>query len=159
MTSRYAVRRWMYRGGRPNRVARLLNSMSAVQFGAGILAPQICVTLAVPGRRSGRIVTCPLVVVEHDGQRYLVGMLGSRTNWVRNVRAAGGRAELRHRGHEVVRLVEIPPADRPPILRHYLAVAPGARPHFPIGPDAPLAAFSDIAAEYPVFRVERAFPG
>ena len=43
---------------------------------------------------------------------------------------------------------------RAPILRRYLQVAPGARPHIPLDRRAPLAEFERIAALYPVFRVD-----
>jgi hypothetical protein len=95
-------------------------------------------------------------MTEYDGGRYLVAMLGPNTNWVRNIRAANGRAVLRHGRTEQVRLVEVEPADRAPILRRYLDVAPGARPHLPVRRGAPLAAFERIAADFPVFRVEPA---
>lgn len=146
-------RRRMYRGGRPNRLARALNRLSALQFAAGFLAPSNWVTLEVPGRRTGRTVHCPLVVTGYQGERYLVAMLGQGANWVANVRAADGVAVLRHGRCEPVRLVEIDPAQRAPILRRFLAVAPGARPHIPVDRHAPLSDFERIAADYPVFRV------
>jgi hypothetical protein len=40
-----------------------------------------------------------------------------------------------------------------PILRRYLSLAPGARPHFPVDRRAPLVEFDRIAARYPVFRI------
>ena len=88
--------RWLYAGGRPNRLARALNRLSVLQVGAGLLPARV-VTLEVPGRVSGRTVSFPLVAVEQDGATYLVAMLGHRTNWVRNVAANGGRAVLRRR--------------------------------------------------------------
>ncbi|GAA4575445.1 nitroreductase family deazaflavin-dependent oxidoreductase [Micromonospora coerulea] len=144
--------RWMYRGGRPNALARLLNGLSARQYAAG-LAPGHWVTLEVPGRRTGRVVSVPLVVADHDGGRYLVAMLGERANWVANVRAAGGRAVLRHGRREPVRLVEVAVADRAPILRRHLALAPGARTHVPVDRHAPPADFARVAVGFPVFRI------
>jgi hypothetical protein len=145
--------RWMYRGGRPNRVARWMNAMSAAQFSHGLLVPRRAVTLQVRGRTSGRLITLPLVVADVDSERYLVSMLGEDAGWVRNVHAAGGEAVLRHRGSERVRLEDVPAERRAPILRRYLRLAPGARPHIPLALDAPLADFARIAARYPVFRV------
>jgi hypothetical protein len=156
---RHRLRAWMYRAGRPNRLARVLNRISAVHFGSGILVPPGWVTLEVPGRRTGRIVSCPLVLVEHAGECYLVGMLGERTNWARNVRAAAGRATLRHGRRRSVQLDEVEVGDRAPILRRYLALAPGARPHVPVDRAAPLAEFDRIAGRYPVFRVRPVRPG
>lgn len=149
----YALKRWMYRGDRPNALARFMNWLSAAQFSAGLLSPRYAVTVEVRGRRTGRTIAFPLVVAHCDGQQYLVSMLGEHANWVRNVRAAGGRVTIRRRGRRAVRLDEVEPTARAPILRRYLAVAPGARPHFPVDRHAPLADFERIAGAYPVFRI------
>ncbi|HLV57348.1 MAG TPA: nitroreductase family deazaflavin-dependent oxidoreductase [Natronosporangium sp.] len=149
----YRLQRWMYRGERPNPLARLLNAITAVQFSHGILVSRRWATLEVTGRRSGRTISAPVVVADWQGERYLVSMLGERANWVRNVRAAGGRAVLRRRGREAVRLEEVDPSERAPILRRYLQLAPGARPHIPVDRRAPLAEFERVADRYPVFRV------
>jgi hypothetical protein len=143
----------MYRGGRPNRWARPQNAVSAFLFAKGMIGAERVVTMEVPGRRTGRVVSFPLVVADYEGNRYLVAMLGESTNWVRNVRAAGGRCVLRHGRAEAVRLAEVDAADRAPVLRRYRAVAPGARPHFPIDRRAPLAEFERIAPGIPVFRI------
>ncbi|MCM4084837.1 nitroreductase/quinone reductase family protein [Paractinoplanes hotanensis] len=148
-----AMRRRMYRGGRPNRLARSLNRLSAFQFGRALFVPPAWVTLEVTGRRSGNTVAFPLVVTSHRGERYLVSMLGNGANWVANVRAANGEAVLRHGRRQPVRLVEVDPDLRAPILQRYLAVAPGARAHVPVDRHAPLSEFERIAAGYPVFRV------
>jgi deazaflavin-dependent oxidoreductase (nitroreductase family) len=146
------VLRWMYRTGHPNRVAALMNRTGAILGSVGVW-PDRLVTLEVHGRRTGRLITLPLVVAHHRGQRYLVAMLGERTGWVANVRAAHGRVILHHGDHEVVRLVEVPAAARAPILREYLRVAPGARPHIPVDRAAPLADFAAVSDRYPVFLV------
>ena len=153
-SAHHRIGRWLYPGGRPNRLARVLNRLSVVQVAAGLL-PDRVVTLEVPGRTSGRTVSFPLVAVEQDGATYLVAMLGRRTNWVRNVAANGGRAVLRRRrgGPVAVELQELDPADRAPILKRFLAVAPGARPHIPVDRHAPLAEFARVAPDHPVFRV------
>jgi deazaflavin-dependent oxidoreductase (nitroreductase family) len=150
------LKRWMYRRNRPNATARFLNRVSAAQFATGFLAPRRAVTLEVRGRRTGRTISCPLVLVEFEGNRYLVSMLGRDVNWVRNVRATRGRAVLRRRGAEPVQLTEVEPALRAPILRRYLDLAPGARPHVPIDRHAPLESFAQIADQFPVFRVSTA---
>jgi hypothetical protein len=48
---------------------------------------------------------------------------------------------------------EVDPAARPPILRRYLSVAPGARPQIPVDRHAPVEDFERIAAQFPVVRV------
>jgi len=149
----YALKRWMYRGGRPGSLARVMNRMSEMQFSAGLFSPKRAMTLEVPGRRTGRVVSFPVVVADYHGERYLVSMLGNDANWVRNVRAAGGRAVLRRRDRQQVRLEVVDRHGRAPILRRYLALAPGARPHLPVDRHASLEEFERIAAEFPVFRV------
>ncbi len=147
-----ALRRWFYAGARPNGVARVLNRGSAWLHVLGVW-PGRMVTLRVRGRRSGRLISFPLVMVDVAGERYLVSMLGERANWVHNLRAAGGAALLLHGRREHVHLEEVEPAARPPILRRYLECAPGARPHMPVDRHATLDAFAGIAAQIPVFRL------
>ncbi|WP_370962535.1 hypothetical protein [Amycolatopsis sp. cg9] len=151
--------RWLYRGARPHGLARALNRGSALVYSAGVL-PRRLVTLEVPGRRSGTVVGVPLVVADHDGERYLVAMLGPATHWVRNVQAAGGHVVLRHGRAEHVRLAEVAPELRAPVLRRYLACAPGARAHIPVDRHAPIEDFARVAPGIPVFRIvpERAEP-
>ena len=149
------LNRWMYAGGRPNGLARALNRMWAAVWAAG-LWPNRMNTLEVRGRRSGRRVLLPVVVADHEGERYLVAMLGERASWVANVRAAGGCAVLRHGSREAVWLEEVAPADRAPVLRRYLQVAPSARAHFAVDWQAPLGEFERIADRHPVFRIRAA---
>jgi len=144
--------RWLYRGGRPNAIARFVNGLWARIFAWGV-SPDWVVTLEVPGRRSGRPITFPLVMAVLDGERYLVSMLGTEVAWVRNLPANGGRAVLRHGKVEPVRLELVPVERRAPILKEYLRLAPGARPHVPVDKDAPLAAFAARAQQFPVYRV------
>ena len=150
--TRSDFKQWLYRGQRPNWIARMFNRPWAVLASWGV-APNYLVNLEVTGRKSGRTVSLPVVVAVVDGQRYLVSMLGEHVQWVHNVRAAGGRAVLKNGGREEVHLEEVPPDARAPILRAYLQRAPGARPHVPVNKDAPLAEFDKVAAAFPVFRV------
>ncbi|HEX4815464.1 nitroreductase family deazaflavin-dependent oxidoreductase [Nonomuraea sp. NPDC049480] len=142
---------WLYRGGRPNRVARAMNRAWRVLHSSGLV--KCLVTLEVAGWRTGRIISFPLVAADYRGERYLVAMLGSNANWVLNVRAAGGRAVLRHGRRRPVRLEEVEPALRASILRRYLDLAPGARPHVPVDRHAPLEEYERIVARVPVFRI------
>jgi F420H(2)-dependent quinone reductase len=144
--------RWLYRGGRPNVFARVQNRASARLFAVGIIMPDRCAELQVRGRRSGEIVSFPVVIATYKDGRYLVSMLGE-ANWVRNVRAAHGAAVLVHGRREQVCLEEVTGPERAPILRKYLQVAPGARPHIPVARRAPLADFERISPDYPVFRI------
>lgn len=146
------LHRWFYAGGRPNRVARILDRGTAALSARGV-GPDYLVTLEVPGRQSGRIVRLPLVVAVIDGERYLVSMLGEHTNWVRNVKAAGGDVALVYGRREEVHLEEVAPDRRAPVLKAYLQRATNASAHLPIDKDAPLAEFERVSPRYPVFHV------
>lgn len=148
-----SLKRWMYRGGRPNKLAKILNRGWAVLHALGI-APNSMVTLDVVGRQSGKTISFPLAMTVMNGERYLVSMLGEETNWVRNVRAAAGKAKLRHGISEQVLLEEVDVEQRAPILKAFLRHAPGARPHIPISKDAPVSEFEKIASKYPIFRLK-----
>ena len=144
--------RWFYRDGRPTDLGRRGNALVAWIYGIGIV-PGMLVRLDARGRRSGRRTSTALVVGRHEGARYLVSMLGESVDWVRNVRAARGEATIRHGWVERVRLEEVPPGARAPILKAYLRRAIGARPHVEVDHRAPLAEFEKVADRYPVFRV------
>ncbi len=148
-----ALKRWMYHGGRPNQLTKIINKGWAMLHSAGIL-PASFVTLEVAGRKSGKMISFPLAMVVMNGERYLVSMLGEEANWVQNVKATGGKARLVHGISEQVLLTEVDVKQRAPILKAYLQLAPGARPHIPVSKDAPVSEFEKITSKYPVFKLE-----
>ena len=141
-----------YRNQRPTRLGKLANRVAG-RLGAIGLSPSFQVRLEVPGRRSGKMTSAPLVVGEYGGDHYLVSMLGPGAEWIKNARANGGKVVLNHRGRRPVRLEDVPVAERAPILKAYLKRAFGARRHFSIGPDASIEEFAAIADRYPAFRI------
>ena len=147
--------RFFYRDWRPTRMGRWVNRFSTVWAGLG-LPPRVMVRLQVPGRKSGRLRDNVLVVAVYKGQRFLVSMLGERSEWVLNVRAAKGRAFIRQGRSRPVILTEVPPEERAPIIKAYCTVATSGRNHFPVPYDAPVEAFDGIAADHPVFRIDPA---
>lgn len=142
-----------YRNRRPTKLGRAANAFSARLYSLGFL-PSFLETLETTGYRTGRTHSIPVVIGEYEGGRYIVSMLGERSPWVRNVRAANGAAVLRRKQPRPVRLLDVPVDERAPIIKAYVGRAFGARPHIPVDPHAPLADFERIAAEYPVFRIE-----
>lgn len=93
MNTHDAFLRWCYRGGRPNRLAAALNRIGAILWSSG-LWPSRMATLEVRGRRSGRLLSFPMVLAGHEGERYVVAMLGEGTNWVANVDRRAPLAEF-----------------------------------------------------------------
>ena len=120
-------------------------------------------TLQVRGRSTGMPQRIPILRTTYRGQDYLVSLAGE-SQWVRNVRAADGRAALRRRRTRRARLHEVPFVDRPEIIPEYLraarrrsgaaASANSARSYFGLAPDATIDDIARIADRYPVFRVE-----
>ena len=133
-------------------MASVVNWCWAAVHALGI-APNYLVTLEVRGRRSGRMISLPLVIAVIEGERYLVSMLGVEVDWVRNVKAAGGNVTLRHGRREEVHLEEVAADQRAAVLKAYLKRAPGARSHLLVHKDAPLSEFEQVSAQFPVFRV------
>ncbi len=146
------IKRSIYSGNRPNWIAKLLNNFWGRMHSAG-LAPENWVSLEVKGRKSGKMISFPIVIALHDGQSYVVSMLGDDAQWVKNVRADQGTAYIQRQGRKEVQLDEIAVNQRAPILKAYLQQAPGARPHMPVDKDAPLAEFEAIAEQFPAFHI------
>lgn len=152
---------WFYHNRRPTRAGRAINRAWCWMAGGGLTPPAWpgtprigTVALETKGRRSGQARTHVVTWVEHDGGRYFVSMLGDHVDWVRNARAAGGEAAIRHGGRQPVRLEEVPVEQRAPILRAYLKrTAMATAYHLGLNADAPLEEFQRIAERHPVFRI------
>jgi deazaflavin-dependent oxidoreductase (nitroreductase family) len=110
--------------------------------------------LYVRGRTSGQWRSTPVNLLTVDGRRYLVAPRG-QTQWVRNLRAAGG-GELRV-GKKVEQFTATELADdqKPPILRAYLKRWKLEVGVFfdGVGADAPDAKLLAVAPGYPVFLI------
>ena len=103
---------------RPGKSTNVFNEAVAAMTRAGISIWGSRI-LAVRGRTSGEWRTTPVDPLTLNGERYLVAPRGE-TQWVRNMRAAGG-GELRlGRACEPFRAVELTDVEKPPILRLYI---------------------------------------
>ena len=102
---------------KPAAVTRKVFNPLAMALGIGGSA-----TLAVARRSSGTMQQVPVIPIEHAGARYVVSTRGE-SQWVKNVRSAGS-VELRERGRsQRFTAVEVPVAERPPVLDAYRAKA------------------------------------
>jgi deazaflavin-dependent oxidoreductase (nitroreductase family) len=114
--------------------------------------------LYVKGRTSGEWRSTPVNPLRlADGTRYLVAPRGN-TQWVRNMRAAGG-GELRiGRKTEPFTATEVADDVKPAILRAYLRKWKFEVGVFFDGVDAkaPEDKLREIAPGYPIFRIEPA---
>ena len=110
--------------------------------------------LEVRGRRSGRTIALPVDPLDFDGRRYLVSPRGE-SNWVRNARAAGEVTLARAMRRQRYTVRELPPVERPPVLKAYLdRFAAEVQRFFPVPKGSPVEAFADLAARYPVFELQ-----
>jgi hypothetical protein len=136
----------------PSAAERFFNRIFSLLVGWGI-APRYAYLLAVPGRRSGRIYSTPVSVLEFGGERFLVAPRG-RTQWVRNGEAAGTVLLRRGRLSERLALTAVPDADKPQLLRAYLdRFRSAVQRFFPVPAGSASEAFAPLAANYPVFRL------
>ncbi len=86
---------------------------------ARLFRPSVVCLLSVRGRTTGQWHSSPVVVLEHDGQRYLVAAYGD-TEWSRNLRAAGTGRLTRRRRVEEFTVAEVPVEQRQPLIEAYL---------------------------------------
>lgn len=133
-----------------------LNADLMGQQEAGTL-PYPLPVLVVAGRRSGRPRRTPLTVYERGEERFVLGGFPA-ADWIRNVRAAEGRAVLETGGvPEPVRLVELAPDEAEPVLREWPQVSPdgvGMMRDAGVVADTTPDALAGTAGICPVFRVE-----
>jgi deazaflavin-dependent oxidoreductase (nitroreductase family) len=103
-------------------------------------------TLRVRGRRTGNWRSVPVNVLEVDGERYLVAPRGE-TDWVRNLRAAGGgQLQYGRRRTESFTAVEVPDEEKPRLIAAYLdRWGNQVKSQFDALPDP---------ADHPTFRLE-----
>jgi deazaflavin-dependent oxidoreductase (nitroreductase family) len=111
--------------------------------------------LEVKGRKSGEWRSIPVNLLEVDGVRYLVAPRGE-TQWVRNMRAAGGGRLKLGRRTEDFKAIEVPPADAVPILRAYLKKWAWEVSAFfdGVGAKSSDAELAAIAPRHPIFRID-----
>jgi deazaflavin-dependent oxidoreductase (nitroreductase family) len=132
---------------------KLFNSLVATltKAGVSVLGSRV---LYVRGRTSGEWRTTPVNPLTYEGSQYLVSPRG-HTQWVKNMRVAGGGELHVGRRVEAFTAAELPDADKPAILRAYLRRWKMEVGVFfnGVGPDASDAQLLDIAPGYPVFRI------
>jgi deazaflavin-dependent oxidoreductase (nitroreductase family) len=109
--------------------------------------------LQVRGRKSGRVYSTPINLLEMDGKRFLVAPRG-QTQWVRNAEAAGEVTLKKGSTRQSFRLLPLADADKPKILKAYLdTFKREVQRYFPIPAGSPPQAFADLAASYPAFEL------
>jgi deazaflavin-dependent oxidoreductase (nitroreductase family) len=130
---------------------RVLNALVRPLARLGLTGPRTYL-LTVRGRRTGRLWSTPVSIVEEGSERFLVAPYGDR-NWVRNTRAAGWVELRRGRRRERLEVEELSPADAVPVLRRYYELGLVTRPFFDVSLRSPEEAWLAEAQRHPVFRL------
>lgn len=119
------------------------------------------VTLEVIGRKSGKPRWVSLSKTSYNGEQYFVSLAGE-SDWVRNVRAAGGRAVIISYRRTPVQLTEVAEQERAPVLLAYVqrrafthSGAQASRHFFGLDPKPKLEEMQAIADRYIVFKINR----
>lgn len=108
--------------------------------------------LSVRGRRTGRVYTTPVDVMELEGRRWLVAAYGP-SSWVRNARAAGEVTLRRGRRSRTYGVIEPDPAEAVPVLRRYLTEVRVVRPYFDASAESPDGALLAELPRHPVLAL------
>ena len=110
--------------------------------------------LRVKGRTSGEWRSIPVNLLTFEGTRYLVAPRGE-TQWVRNMRVAGGGELVLGRRTEPFKAVEVPDDQKVPILRAYLKRWKAEVGVFfgGVSANSSEADLRRIAPDHPIFRI------
>ncbi|HEV2374429.1 MAG TPA: nitroreductase family deazaflavin-dependent oxidoreductase [Streptosporangiaceae bacterium] len=108
--------------------------------------------LTTRGRKTGQPRTNPVVLVEHDGRRWLVAPYGP-VSWVHNARAAGRVSLTRRRDTRDYTIREVSPDEAGPVLKRYVRISPSPRPYFQATKESPVEDFVAEADRHPVFEL------
>ena len=133
---------------------RVFNPIVAglTRLGISVLGSRI---LRVRGRTSGEWRTTPVNLLTFEARRYLVAPRGE-TQWVKNIRKAGGGELQLGRKTEAISVVELSDVEKPDLLRAYLKRWKAEVGVFfgGVGADSPEEDVRRIAPDHPVFRIE-----
>jgi deazaflavin-dependent oxidoreductase (nitroreductase family) len=138
----------------PNLVDRISNRAFGflLKLGIGLAHNYL---LEVRGRKTGKVYSTPVNVLEYKGKKYLVAPRGY-TQWVRNVETSGEATLVQRAERTKVRLRTVADEEKPEILKAYLdRFKLTVQRYFPIAAGSPAEAFQPLAVRYPVFELTR----
>jgi len=136
----------------PSAMEQLFNRSFGFLVGLG-LGLKHNYLLQVCGRKSGKLYSTPIDLLELDGRRFLVAPRG-RTQWVRNAEAAGEVVLKKGSFRQSFRLRPIPDAEKPQYLKAYLdRFKTTVQRYFPVPAGSDEQTFVPHAANYPVFEL------
>jgi len=109
--------------------------------------------LQVRGRKSGKIYSTPIDLLEINGKRFLVAPRG-RTQWVRNAESAGEVTLKKGSRRLQFRLRALSDQEKPEILKAYLdRFKREVQTYFSVAAGSPVEAFTGLVERYPAFEL------
>jgi deazaflavin-dependent oxidoreductase (nitroreductase family) len=109
--------------------------------------------LEVRGRKSGRLYSTPINLLELKGKRFLVAPRG-RTQWVRNAEASGEVTLKKGRSEQRFRLRPLPDSEKLEVLKAYLdRFQREVQRYFSVPAGSPAEDFRNLAPAYPAFEL------
>jgi deazaflavin-dependent oxidoreductase (nitroreductase family) len=136
----------------PTAIEKLFNRTFGYLVGLGV-GPAHIYVLEVRGRKSGKIFSTPVDLLEMNGKRYLVAPRG-RTQWVRNAEAAGEITLKKGSKRQKYGLRPLSDVEKLPVLKAYLdSFKKEVQRYFPILAGSPPEAFAEVASSYPAFEL------
>lgn len=137
---------------KPTAFEAFFNRTFGFLIGMG-LGPAHIHLLQVRGRKSGKVYSTPVDLLELNGKRFLVAPRG-RTQWVRNAEAAGEVTLKKGSKIQKCRLRTIANPDKPEILKAYLDnFKREVQQYFPVPAGSPAQDFAAVADSYPAFEL------
>jgi deazaflavin-dependent oxidoreductase (nitroreductase family) len=136
----------------PSLVERIFNKVYGFAVGLG-LGSSYNYLLQVRGRKSGKIFSTPIDLLELGGKRFLVAARG-RTQWVRNAEAAGEITLKKGKSRQWFRLRALSDQEKPEILKAYLdRFKSEVQRFFEVPAGSPVEAFAEVVASHPAFEL------
>jgi deazaflavin-dependent oxidoreductase (nitroreductase family) len=136
----------------PTTVEKLFNRTFGFLVGLGI-GPSHIYVLEVRGRKSGKLFSTPVDLLDLNSKRYLVAPRG-RTQWVRNAEAAGEITLKKGSQRQKYGLRPLSDVEKLPVLKAYLDnFKREVQRYFPVPAGSPPDAFAEVASSYPAFEL------
>lgn len=136
----------------PTAIERAFNKTFGFLVGMG-LGFSYNYLLQVRGRKSGKIYSTPIDLLEIDGKRFLVAPRG-RAQWVRNAEVAGEVMLKKGSQRNKFGLRALTDEEKPAILKAYLdQFKREVQGYFPVAAGSPVEAFRELVQNYPAFEL------
>lgn len=137
---------------KPHSVEQVSNKIFGLLVGLGV-GLRHNYLLQVRGRKTGRLRSTPVDLLEFRGGLFLVAGRG-RTQWVRNAEAAGEVVLKKGPRRRRFRVRSVSDEKKPEILKAYVeCFRLTAQRYFPIAAGAAPQAFAGVSSDYPVFEL------